>query len=73
MNIRLTVKIFLLLVGFNNSLNAQVWSRSFSAGGFDSNNTLLGGSEVLQLIGHKNMLFTSVSYWEDANNIYCGG
>jgi len=75
MNIKLTRKIILLplLVGFNNSLNAQAWSKSFSAGGFDSNNTLLGGSEVLQLIGHKNMLFASISYWEDANNIYYGG
>jgi len=55
------------------ALNAQVWSESFTAGGYDSNNELLGGSEVLQLIGHKNMLFASVGYWQDGNNIWYGG
>ncbi len=55
------------------TLNAQVWSKSFTAGGYDSNNKFLGGSEVLQLIGHKNMLFASVGYWEDGNNIWYGG
>jgi hypothetical protein len=57
----------------NNPLNAQVWSKSFTAGGYDSNNKFLGGSEVLQLVNHKNMLFASVGYWEDANNIWYGG
>ena len=57
----------------NNVLNAQVWSKSFIAGGYDSNNTFLGGSEVLQLVNHKNMLFASVGYWEDSNNIWYGG
>jgi hypothetical protein len=55
------------------ALNAQVWNKSFTAGSYDSNNKLLGGSEVLQLIGHKNMLFASVGYWEDGNNIWYGG
>jgi hypothetical protein len=57
----------------NNALNAQVWSKSFIAGGYDSNNKFLGGSEVLQLVNHKNMLFASVGYWEDSNNIWYGG
>jgi len=57
----------------NNPLNAQVWIKSFTAGGYDSNNKFLGGSEVLQLVNHKNMLFASVGYWEDANNIWYGG
>jgi hypothetical protein len=66
--------LFLMLVtSFCGELNAQVWSKSFTAGGYDSNNKLLGGSEVLQLIGHKNMLFAAVGYWEDANNIWYGG
>jgi len=66
--------IFLLwLTCSYGALNAQVWSKSFTAGGYDSDNNLLGGSEVLQLIGHKNMLFASVGYWEDANNIWYGG
>jgi hypothetical protein len=57
----------------NNPLYAQVWSKSFTAGGYDSTNQFLGGSEVLQLVNHKNMLFASVGYWEDANNIWYGG
>jgi hypothetical protein len=57
----------------NNALNAQVWSKSFIAGGYDSNNKFLGGSEVLQLVDHKSKLFASVGYWEDANNIWYGG
>ena len=63
----------MLFTSFCGGLNAQVWSKSFTAGGYDSNNKLLGGSEVLQLIGHKNMLFASVGYWEDGNNIWYGG
>lgn len=63
----------MLLTSSYGALNAQVWSNSFTAGSYDSNNTLLGGSEVLQLIGHKNMLFASVGYWEDGNNIWYGG
>jgi len=78
MTIKLTERIFLLLLlllllGFNNSISAQVWSNSFTAGNYDSSGELLGGSEVLQLIGHKEMLFASVGYWEDANNVWYGG
>ena len=54
-------------------VNAQSWSKSFTAGGYDSNNTLLGGSEVLQLVDHKSMLFASIGYWQDENNIWYGG
>ena len=54
-------------------LNAQSWSKSFTAGGYDSDNKFLGGSEVLQLVNHKSMLFASVGYWEDENNIWHGG
>ncbi len=52
---------------------AQSWSKSFTAGGYDSNNKFLGGSEVLQLVNHKNTLFASVGYWQDENNIWYGG
>ena len=63
--------LFLMLLSSQCSvINAQVWLKSFTAGGYDSNNKLLGGSEVLQLIGHKNMLFASVGYWEDGNNVW---
>lgn len=67
------ILFLMLLTSSYGALNAQVWSNSFTAGSYDSNNTLLGGSEVLQLIGHKNMLFASVGYWEDGNNIWYGG
>ena len=67
------ILFLMLFTSFCGGLNAQVWSKSFTAGGYDSNNKLLGGSEVLQLIGHKNMLFASVGYWEDGNNIWYGG
>ncbi len=67
------ILFLMLFASFYGGLNAQVWSKSFTAGGYDSNKKLLGGSEVLQLIGHKDMLFASVGYWEDANNIWYGG
>jgi len=54
-------------------LNAQVWESSFVAGNFDDNNNFMGGSEVLQLVSHKNKLFASVSYWQDESNIWYGG
>lgn len=70
MNIKLTGRIFLLLflLAFNNSTNAQLWSKSFTAGNYDSMGKFFGGSEVLQLIGHKDMLFASVGYWQDGND-----
>jgi len=54
-------------------INAQVWESSFSAGAFDNNNNFMGGSEVLQLVSHKNKLFASISYWQDESNIWYGG
>ena len=54
-------------------LNAQIWESSFTAGNFDNNNNFMGGSEVLQLVSHKNKLFASISYWQDESNIWYGG
>jgi hypothetical protein len=54
-------------------VDAQSWSKSFTAGGYDSKNKLWGGSEVLQLVDHKSILFASVGYREDSNNIWYGG
>jgi hypothetical protein len=65
--------VLILFISIYGALNAQVWNKSFTAGGYDSNNKFLGGSEVLQLVDHKSMLFASVGYWEDANNIWYGG
>ncbi|MDG1147231.1 MAG: T9SS type A sorting domain-containing protein [Crocinitomicaceae bacterium] len=75
MEINLIKRIVILtwLLCSYGMLNAQSWSKSFTAGGYDSNNNFLGGSEVLQLVNHKNMLFASVGYWEDENNIWYGG
>jgi hypothetical protein len=75
MQINLTKRIVILtwLICSYSLVNAQSWSKSFTAGGNDSNNKLLGGSEVLQLVNHKSMLFASVGYWEDENNIWYGG
>jgi hypothetical protein len=75
MKINFTRRILILIciTCSYSGLNAQVWSKSFTAGGYDSNNKLLGGSEVLQLVDHKSILFASVGYWQDANNIWYGG
>ena len=75
MKIYLTKRIVVLtwLVCSYSMLNAQSWSKSFTAGDYDSDNKFLGGSEVLQLVNHKSMLFASVGYWEDENNIWYGG
>ena len=54
-------------------IDAQVWESSFTAGSFDDNNNFMGGSEVLQLVSHKNKLFASISYWQDESNIWYGG
>tara|TARA_Y100000996_G_scaffold56673_1_gene38480 strand:+ start:47 stop:316 length:270 start_codon:yes stop_codon:yes gene_type:complete len=63
---------YILLIFFV-ILNAQFWESSFAAGNFDDNNNFMGGSEVLQLVSHKNKLFASVSYWQDESNIWYGG
>ena len=75
MQIILTKRIIILtmVICSYSIVNAQSWSKSFTAGGYDSNNTLLGGSEVLQLVDHKSMLFASIGYWQDENNIWYGG
>ena len=75
MQINLTKRIVVLtwLICSYSMVNAQSWSKSFTAGGYDSNNTLFGGSEVLQLVDHKSMLFASIGYWQDENNIWYGG
>ena len=67
------IVIFSWVICSYSVLNAQSWSKSFTAGGYDSDNKFLGGSEVLQLVNHKSMLFASVGYWEDENNIWHGG
>ena len=72
-NFSILIIVLTLLIGLNKTSNAQVWSKSFTAGSVDLNGKLLGGSEVLQLIGHKNKLFASIGYWQDENNIWYGG
>ena len=67
------ILIIFLIFGAFSSIQAQVWVKSFTSGGYDLNNQLLGGSEVLQLISHKKILFASVGYWQDENNIWYGG
>ena len=67
------ILIIFLIFGAFSSIQAQVWVKSFTSGGYDLNNQLLGGSEVLQLISHKKILFASVGYWQDDNNIWYGG
>ena len=65
--IKYTLLIFFII------LNAQAWESSFTAGAVDENNNYMGGSEVLQLVSHKNELFASVGYWQDELNIWYGG
>jgi len=62
-----TLLIFFVII------NAQAWESSFIAGDFDNDNNFMGGSEVLQLVSHKNKLFASISYWQDESNIWYGG
>ena len=66
------MRIYILLIYFV-IISAQVWESSFTAGDFDHNNNFMGGSEVLQLVSHKNKLFASISYWQDESNIWYGG
>ena len=75
MQINLGAKVFtvLLLLFTQINLNAQMWSKSFTAGGYDLNSKFLGGSEVLHLVNHKNTLYASVGYWQDESNIWYGG
>jgi hypothetical protein len=66
------MKKYILLL-FLIIINAQEWESSFSAGNYDYSNNFMGGSEVLQLVSHKNKLFASVGYWQDETNIWYGG
>ena len=66
------MRIYIYLIFFA-VINAEVWESSFAAGTFDYNNNFMGGSEVLQLVSHKNKLFASISYWQDESNIWYGG
>ena len=66
------MRVYIYLIFFV-IINAQVWESSFTAGDFDQNNNFMGGSEVLQLVSHKNKLFASISYWQDESNIWYGG
>ena len=63
----------IILIIFLFFISAQEWEKSFTAGFFDFNNNYMGGSEVLQLVSHKNELFASVGYWQDELNIWYGG
>ena len=49
------------------------WERSYKAGYTDSNGLYAGGSEILQLAGHKGKLYATCSYWMDPRNIWYGG
>ena len=73
MNFKKQVLILIFVTSTLSPINAQTWSKSFSAGGYDVNKKFLGGSEVLQLVKHKGLLFASIGYWEDENNIWYGG
>mgnify|MGYP001464711525 CR=1 FL=1 len=63
----------IILIIFLFFTSAQEWEKSFTAGTLDFNNNYMGGSEVLQLVSHKNELFASVGYWQDELNIWYGG
>ena len=63
---------YILLIFFI-IIYAEVWESSFNAGNYDYNYNFMGGSEVLQLVNHKNKLFASISYWQDESNIWYGG
>lgn len=65
--------IVLTLLALVGSMHAQSWHKSYTAGSNDVNGNFMGGSEVLQLVGHKARLYASVGYWEDENNIWYGG
>ena len=64
----------LLFIGLIFSMPlAQDWQQSFVAGNMDLNESFMGGSEVLNLVTHKDKIFASLGYWEDENNIWYGG
>jgi len=53
--------------------NAEGWEHSYKAGYTDSKGHYAGGSEMLQLAGHKGKLYAANSYWMDPRNIWYGG
>ncbi|MCI4322698.1 MAG: hypothetical protein L3K03_01520 [Thermoplasmata archaeon] len=52
---------------------AAGWNASFRAGCYDAAGNLMGGSELMYLVGHNGMLFAAVGYWEDSANVCYGG
>jgi hypothetical protein len=52
---------------------APGWNASYRAGCYDAAGNLMGGSEIMHLVGHDGMLFAAVGYWEDTANINYGG
>ncbi|MGP8076295.1 MAG: hypothetical protein ACLP8Y_06150 [Thermoplasmata archaeon] len=52
---------------------APGWQASYRAGCLDVAGDLMGGSEMMHLVGHDGMLFAAVGYWEDTANINYGG
>ena len=52
---------------------AQSWTHCFAAGNKDANGRVMGGSEVLHLVGHQGCLYAAVGYWQDEGNLWYGG
>ena len=57
----------------SNEAITRDWEHSYQAGYTDSNGLYAGGSEILQLAGHKGRLYAACSYWMDPRNIWYGG
>ena len=49
------------------------WNLSFDSSYIDSNDQLVGGSEILHLVNHNGSLYAASGYWMDGNNIWYGG
>jgi hypothetical protein len=45
-------------------------SISYAAGGYDSNHHFLGGTEILNLVGHHGKLYAGVGYWMDRPRLF---
>ena len=65
------------LLGGDNCMSSETgalgWKQSYRAGYTDTNGRYAGGSEILQLAGHKGRLYAACSYWMDPRNIWYGG
>ena len=57
----------------SDDMTAPGWEHSYKAGFTDSKGNYAGGSEILQLAGHKGELYAACSYWMDPRNIWYGG